>query len=1027
MSTINPTAGSRPGTIVLPSIPLLPNVTNTIGRQPGDRPSPLQHPLVAARHVEITLKPNGAEIRDLGAGTLVNGRLLRSRSMTIRPNSEIQIGPYVLEFNGTSLVPQSGLDRIQLSAQNLCRSVGHGSKKRVLLDDISLVFRPGEFVCLMGSSGCGKSTLIGVLGGRTQPDQGTVGVNQRNLHEQFEQICQNIVLVPQQTILHAQLTVEEALGCTARLRLPIDTTGAERRQRIAQVMNFVRLPQELLPVPFEKLSGGQQKRVCLANELLSDPGLILLDEVTSGLDEKSDAEMMHLFQELARQSKTVVCITHSLNNVPSTCNLLCVLAKGGCLAFIGTPQEALAFFRVPSLGDIYEVLESRPAAIWKEEFLRSKLYAEYVTRRLASSGISPHAAGPSRDTWRDEVGVILRQTILLIYRQMLCLKRDSGMLLGLAGQTLLVAMVLVLAFGQFAAIPQTLQQTASQSGPLSDIAMAPFLKENVDFSMRLINLAFLLAVTSFWFGCNNAAKEIVRERAITNQERRFNLRYFSYLASKLIMLCTLSSCQVLVLLSVVWYFCAPPGSWLALAPAAICLTISGTTLGLLVSAIAPSEQVAVTLIPVTIIPQIILSDAIVKLSTGTSFLAKCCVTTWWGKCAVDAMLQNDVRRFALDQALIQSTNSYLSIGVIAVQSFVFAAATWAVLRTMRGHRPLSLSRSFGARLVPIGMVLLSLICTTGCNTTVDSSEPTARVPGARHPESSRETQSPNTQSPDEDDDVLESLFDLLKLPQSQKKPDETKKPSSKDKCERPTNSDPLDEAVKTGNQIARELDSVVNETMRLTPEECRRIGAAHHQYVCNSSQGSVHPSTRLSRLAAPLIAKANGWQEYHFFVIDSPEINAFSFVGGYVYFFTGLLNLLQSDDEVLFIIGHEIAHIELGHCEKAVTAAHRASEIAGPLGDLVGMGRQFVALSYSEDQEFDSDEWSYRQLVQCGHSANSFLRALERLPDPPQQARRTDLPGRVGGYIQDHFRTHPDNRMRIARLRDLNTRKRSGA
>ena len=116
------------------------------------------------------------------------------------------------------------------------------------------------------------------------------------------------------------------------------------------------------------LSGGQVKRASLANELMSRPSLLFLDEVTSGLDEQTDREMMELFRQVADGGKTVVCITHSLANVEATCHLVVILTEGGRLAFVGTPDEAKAYFGMTRLGDVYQKLAERtPVEEWLED------------------------------------------------------------------------------------------------------------------------------------------------------------------------------------------------------------------------------------------------------------------------------------------------------------------------------------------------------------------------------------------------------------------------------------------------------------------------------------------------------------------------------------------------------------------------------------------------------------------------------------------------------------------------------------
>ena len=224
-----------------------------------------------------------------------------------------------------------------------------------LLSDIELVVRPGEFVCLLGPSGSGKTTLLAILSGRNPPTAGAVMVNSEDLYANFDALKEDIAVVPQKDILHDSLTVASALGYTAELRLPADLSRREVESSVEEILEVVGLSDRQGTL-IRDLSGGQVKRASLANEMVSRPSLLFLDEVTSGLDEQTDQEVMELFRKVADGGKTVVCVTHSLANVEQTCHLVVILTQGGRLAFIGTPEEAKAYFGITRLGDVYRKL-----------------------------------------------------------------------------------------------------------------------------------------------------------------------------------------------------------------------------------------------------------------------------------------------------------------------------------------------------------------------------------------------------------------------------------------------------------------------------------------------------------------------------------------------------------------------------------------------------------------------------------------------------------------------------------------------
>ena len=255
---------------------------------------------------------------------------------------------------------------------------------RRLLDDISLVIEPGEFVVIFGTSGSGKSTLLDTLNGRRPATGGQVLYNGTDLYASFDAFRASIGYVPQQDIVHRKISVRHALEYTAHLRLPPDTSEEEINAYIGKVLDKVELAEKAeLPIDTPApLSGGQLKRVSLAVELVANPNILFLDEVTSGLDAGTDKRMMRLFANLAADQKTVICVTHTLENI-DVCHQVVLLHKGK-LVYFGPPKEAAGHFGVQRLSDVYELLESSPANLWEENYRQSVFYQTYILDRLSS-------------------------------------------------------------------------------------------------------------------------------------------------------------------------------------------------------------------------------------------------------------------------------------------------------------------------------------------------------------------------------------------------------------------------------------------------------------------------------------------------------------------------------------------------------------------------------------------------------------------------------------------------------------------
>ena len=611
---------------VLDADPIAVSGDMVIGREQGRVQVYLPHPQVSRRHARLSLRGTTATLTDLKSanGTFVNGVRVKPAIM-IRPGDQLDIGPYALQFTGTSLIPRSRTDNIELIARNVKRIVRNREtgKRMALLDDVTLVIRPREFVCLLGPSGSGKSTLLSALSGRAPADEGAVLLNGKDLYANFEALKQDIAVVPQKDVLHDSLAVGQALWYTAKLRLPPDTTRAEIQATLREMLDTVGLTTRQATV-IRHLSGGQVKRASLANEIVCKPSLLFLDEVTSGLDEQTDREVMNLFRSLADAGKTVVCITHSLANVERTCHLVVILTPGGKVAFIGKPSEALEYFGIERLGDVYDKLVQQPADHWQQLYLKSPLWQRYVGDRLPAGPGAERAVDVPVVRAGGRIRLFVRQTLLLTRRYAAIWRGDYPSMLAMAGQAVVVAVLLGLLFGDLSKLSQDLPD------------------KMFDYANRSVNLMFLMAVSSFWFGCNNAAKEIVKERTIYTRERDFNLLVGSYYTSKLFLLTIFSCLQAALMFVIVRFWCNPPGSAVEELLVLLTLSLAGVTLGLAISAIAASEEMAITLIPMVVIPQIILSGVIAPLEGVSKVLALSFVSTYWGKRALDACMPEKV-------------------------------------------------------------------------------------------------------------------------------------------------------------------------------------------------------------------------------------------------------------------------------------------------------------------------------------------------------------------------------------------------
>ncbi len=585
-----------------------------LGRDSAKCDYVLDHARVSRRHVRLERTPDGCRVTDLFSadGTYVNGGRVMAAA-PLMPGDRLNVGPYSFTFDGQVLVPMANANHAEILCNRVSKEVtdrATGNPIRIL-NDISLVVTPCEFTVIIGPSGGGKSTLLNALSGRQPATHGLVLLNGQNLYTCFDALKKNMALVPQKDVLHQELGLRSALLYTARLRLPPDLGNQKYEAVVDEYLDTVDLRQRGETM-IKDLSGGQVKRASLANEIISEPNLLFVDEATSGLDEHTDGEIMQIFREIAENGKTVVCITHNLTNVEKSCHKVVILAPGGYLAFVGTPDEARSYFQIDSLGDVYHRLQDKPALMWKAQFEKtetSQQMQQLIQSRV--EGAPKQAESRRKQSVLQVVAIFFRQLILLARRGLEIQLADKKSLVMMGVQCLFISILICILFGR---IPE-------ESG--IGLGVPP----RTDFAMKVL---FLLTISSFWLGCNNAAKEIVKEKEIYERERDVCLNVISYYAAKFLLLTVSTAIQVGALLLVVKMVTGLPGNLVLQAASLVLVGVCGVATGLFISTVSSNTDMAVTLVPVAIIPQVILAGAIWKVDGLSELLAKLFISCYWG-------------------------------------------------------------------------------------------------------------------------------------------------------------------------------------------------------------------------------------------------------------------------------------------------------------------------------------------------------------------------------------------------------------
>jgi ABC-type multidrug transport system ATPase subunit len=561
-----------------------PAGSQTIGRS-TDNDIVIQDVLASRHHAFLIQTPLGTEIRDAHSinGTFVNG--VRVGSAVLTEGDVVTIGNVDLVFARDTLVrrTEAATRTGGLEVNSVCFTVDHGKQ---LLDHISLTARPGTLTAIIGGSGAGKTTLSRLIAGYTSPTSGTVTFEGHNIHTEYASLRSRIGMVPQDDVVHRQLTVNQALGYAAELRLPPDTSKADREQVVSQVLEELELTKHA-DTRVDKLSGGQRKRASVALELLTGPSLLLLDEPTTGLDPALDRQVMMMLRQLADAGRVVLVVTHSVSYL-DVCDQLLLVAPGGKTAFLGPPSQIGAAMGTTNWADIFAKVGADP------DEANRRFLAENQHRPQAV----PSQHSPAADLGEPVHADVLRQFSTIARRQIRLVISDRGYTVFLALLPFLIGILTLTVRGK---------SGYGMSDPLGNNPAQPD------------QILVMLNVGAVFMGTALTIRDLIGERPIFRREQAVGLSTAAYMGAKIVVFSTFAIVQAAIATAISVIGWGTPISKavilgnvnveLFVTVAATC--VGAALLGMALSALAQSQDQIMPMLVVSIMSQLVFSGGMI--------------------------------------------------------------------------------------------------------------------------------------------------------------------------------------------------------------------------------------------------------------------------------------------------------------------------------------------------------------------------------------------------------------------------------
>jgi len=540
-------------------------------------------------YIEIRKEKDRYILSSLGREVFVNNTKIEE-SIVLDDNDVIQIEDLKLIYSREEIIYQFDEKGVRVDVRGIYNTVRIKGKKVNISEDINMTISPGKFVAFVGASGTGKTTLMLSMCGLNKPTKGQVLINGNDLFKNYDQLKNNIGYVPQDDIVFTNLTLIDMLRYSADLRMPLKSTPVEKERRIREALEIVDLKGKD-DVLIKNLSGGQRKRAGIAVELLADPRLFFLDEPTSGLDPENERRMMLTLRKMADSGRTVILVTHNTLNL-HLCDRVVFFGEGGKICYDGFPNQAKSFFDVKDLIDVYLLIGDDPDK-WHEKYLQTQV--------LPDIAIPEDADQLQKVKQKDITNTsVVSQYFTLTKRYIKTIFNNKTQLLLLLVQS-----------------------------PIIVFMMSLIMTDQIfEIYERAKEIMFCVSLAALYLGLGNSIQEICKERVILRKEHMANLKLSAYILSKITVFAILAIFQATLFVHTFELFIDVPldgviYSWRLEMILTMAITIfSSSTIGLVVSAFAKDESMAMTYVPLLLVPQSLfcgvlfaLKGTILKIST----------------------------------------------------------------------------------------------------------------------------------------------------------------------------------------------------------------------------------------------------------------------------------------------------------------------------------------------------------------------------------------------------------------------------